>query len=592
MQATGPNQILVEGVNAPGTVASAIGTTTANSTTVTMQNVLGLTTGLYVSGPGITNSATQISAIAGNVLTLSSPAALSLTSLLNFTSTIAQPDTQFTSDFYALYPGYPNQIYASSFGVTGINDGTRDDAALIRAWVAANMTPGQTTPVTLIMPVGDVWFNSLITGDTDGYDYGVRIDASNFTLVTPSGYVAHTNITTAPVGTLNVLWKFKAATGNNSWNRVLGPGRWQHETPGNGNNFMHCIIWGATTRNSVLSGKSQFFGFGSPTVGCCDMSSTGPTGLWCIGPYFERVGKGFVQSSSTGNFWGMFDDITVFNYALNGVQTSAPGIEVGSISCSNVGVSNASAAGITFGNDCSDIVFGTLKVTENTTAATIGVQFIQSGASPSGTVNGGSIEVSGAQTGVFFKGVRNNANIGSIKTKNCPTAHVRKLSQSGFNCDQVNIGNLTCLAGGAGGSSLFCGTGTTDTAQAGFTIGNFFDSTTPGVNATVPIHQLATKAGRTTDIGDASVTATFGSTFPTIWYNTPITADRTVTLSTKGAGGASSNVISGARFRIVRSAAATGAFNVIVGAKNLAAGQWIDVEYDGTAWQEVAFGSL
>jgi hypothetical protein len=43
----------------------------------------------------------------------------------------------------------------------------------------------------------------------------------------------------------------------------------------------------------------------------------------------------------------------------------------------------------------------------------------------------------------------------------------------------------------------------------------------------------------------------------------------------------------------VRTAASTGAFNLDVGGlKNLAVGQWADVEYDGAAWFLSRFGAL
>lgn len=90
------------------------------------------------------------------------------------------------------------------------------------------------------------------------------------------------------------------------------------------------------------------------------------------------------------------------------------------------------------------------------------------------------------------------------------------------------------------------------------------------------------------DKGDAAATLTAGTSEQTNQWNTPITADRAVTLSTTGA-------VNGNKFRIVRTAAATGAFNLNVGTgplKALTAGQWCDVEYNGSAWMLTAFGSL
>lgn len=91
-------------------------------------------------------------------------------------------------------------------------------------------------------------------------------------------------------------------------------------------------------------------------------------------------------------------------------------------------------------------------------------------------------------------------------------------------------------------------------------------------------------------IGDAAATLTYGTSAPTNVWVTPLTADRAVTLATAGLQG-------GETFHIVRSAAATGAFNLNVGTgplKALAAGQWCDVKYSASsaAWMLVRFGSL
>ena len=90
-----------------------------------------------------------------------------------------------------------------------------------------------------------------------------------------------------------------------------------------------------------------------------------------------------------------------------------------------------------------------------------------------------------------------------------------------------------------------------------------------------------------TDNGDADVTLTAGKHASTQRFATPLTAARTITLSTTGG-------YSGARFRVVREAGATGAYNLEVGAiKSLtAAGQWCEVTYDGSAWILTAAGSL
>lgn len=94
-----------------------------------------------------------------------------------------------------------------------------------------------------------------------------------------------------------------------------------------------------------------------------------------------------------------------------------------------------------------------------------------------------------------------------------------------------------------------------------------------------------------TDVGNGSATVIAGEAATTQVWNTPIGANRLCTLST-------TRPWNGAHFRVVRTAAATGAFTVDVGTgplKSLAAGQWCIVEYDlpnGAAWRLVEFGSL
>ena len=92
--------------------------------------------------------------------------------------------------------------------------------------------------------------------------------------------------------------------------------------------------------------------------------------------------------------------------------------------------------------------------------------------------------------------------------------------------------------------------------------------------------------GTFTNWGDSDATLSpLGSLGTNLWQS-PLTANRTVTLST-------TNAFSGCKFRVTRTAGSTGAFTLTVGGlKALSTGQWCDVEYTGTNWQLVAFGSL
>jgi hypothetical protein len=86
--------------------------------------------------------------------------------------------------------------------------------------------------------------------------------------------------------------------------------------------------------------------------------------------------------------------------------------------------------------------------------------------------------------------------------------------------------------------------------------------------------------------GDVSATLTVGSSFTSNYWTDPLSANRTVTLSTTGA-------VSGARFRITRASSSSGAFTLDVGGlKSLATGEWCDVEFDASVWRLSAFGLL
>lgn len=91
--------------------------------------------------------------------------------------------------------------------------------------------------------------------------------------------------------------------------------------------------------------------------------------------------------------------------------------------------------------------------------------------------------------------------------------------------------------------------------------------------------------------GDAAYTFVATKSPTLVIYDVPITAARAVALDTTVG-----RVFKGARAKVVRTAAATGAFAVNVGTGPLkalaAAGSWVECEYDGAAWVEIAAGTL
>lgn len=88
------------------------------------------------------------------------------------------------------------------------------------------------------------------------------------------------------------------------------------------------------------------------------------------------------------------------------------------------------------------------------------------------------------------------------------------------------------------------------------------------------------------DRGDVSFTYVPHADFTTQLFGTPLTANRTMALSTTTA-------LAGDEVTTIRTAAATGAFTLIVnGTKTLAAGTWVTHQFNSTAWIEKMAGSL
>jgi hypothetical protein len=92
--------------------------------------------------------------------------------------------------------------------------------------------------------------------------------------------------------------------------------------------------------------------------------------------------------------------------------------------------------------------------------------------------------------------------------------------------------------------------------------------------------------GASDDRGDAGRTLVANTDYAVQRFATTLTANRTVTLSTTGAG-------RGCRFRVVRTG--LGAFTLDVGGLKTipsATAAFVDVEHDGTSWRLAAYGAL
>lgn len=214
-------------------------------------------------------------------------------------------------------------FYAKRYGVTGINDGSRDDAPLIRTAYTEAVAAGASA---LVLPVGDVWMNSFDpatyngSANSVGYPWAnmLRVEQSNFTIVVPEGCTVHTN--EAESNTTNswsIFTFYAAGTIRNSG--ICGGGRFVHENSSYASQkklmFAHL---GSLSDNCFirnLSGENSY----PQSVGAFDNSSSFVGFLENL--YVKKCYSGIVQSSTAATTGGTMIGLTVKDYIKYGISS-------------------------------------------------------------------------------------------------------------------------------------------------------------------------------------------------------------------------------------------------------------------------------
>lgn len=196
----------------------------------------------------------------------------------------------------------------------------------------------------------------------------------------------------------------------------------------------------------------------------------------------------------------------------------------------------------------------------------------------------------------------NDVTISSVKISGYPSGLILGSAISNYNSSFIDISSCTTALGATGAGLLNLGvlylhSNTLGIAASGLgevsfdfiqydgnvTDTNYILESAPGFKG------KRTRASMSANNGDASIAVGVQTSESTQIFSTPITAVRTVTFSTAGA-------MNGDKFRIVRAAAATGAFNISTAGtfanKALAAGEWCQYEFQGSGWHIVGFGTL
>jgi hypothetical protein len=120
-------------------------------------------------------------------------------------------------------------VYASNYGVTGVNNGSRDDTPLLQTAYAAAVATGANA---LILPQGDVYCKSYTRDSNYPYSYVIRCAANDFKIIVPDGCTVHCTVIDDGQGGANPsnYWSLFQFTGQRSG--ITGGGHFVHATPG------------------------------------------------------------------------------------------------------------------------------------------------------------------------------------------------------------------------------------------------------------------------------------------------------------------------------------------------------------------------
>lgn len=233
-----------------------------------------------------------------------------------------RPDWNFA---IANYAGY-----AQDAGITGINDGSRDDAPLLRAAYAAAVAAGSSC---LALPLGKVYIKSRVVDAVYPYDYALRVTASNFTIIVPKGCEIIDTVTTAAAGQAgaNDIFQF---SGSCVGSGICGGGKFSHASPGYGNN-VSCAVHIDSSTDDCFAYDLSADGLACTAYGTFDNSSgfRGTLGRLKV----EDCAWGAAQTSAASTVRGRMFDIAVKNFRTNGVLLSGYDNQCDNITCDNEG---------------------------------------------------------------------------------------------------------------------------------------------------------------------------------------------------------------------------------------------------------------
>jgi hypothetical protein len=336
-------------------------------------------------------------------------------------------------------------------GVTGVNDGSRDDAPLLRAAYASAVAAGAKC---LILPVGDVYLKSYAgSAAYPGY-YSYQINVSDFITVIPPGCRVHVTYTDNGSGN-NVVDAFQisgAGVGSEiSRSGVLNFGTILHDTPGmtgtTPNNYACAYHASAYTKDCFYDGGGSVFGFMCTAYGCIDNSSSFNGRI--SNANVIQCYQGPTQSSSQTTTQGVLENIKVKDFYKVGVQANGNNVRLSGISVfSGTDVAMAaSATAIDITATAKNIVINGFEVVgPNATGASTGNSRYGINIHPSVYTAGagpviGDGTIIGMDWGIIMSGVVDTQRIANIDMRSCSRG-ISKAALSGNNCGDTFLSNV------------------------------------------------------------------------------------------------------------------------------------------------------
>lgn len=350
-------------------------------------------------------------------------------------------------------------MFCFNAGVTGVNDGSRDDAPLLRAAYAAAVAAGAKS---MVLPRGVVYVYSRIIDAVYPFSYVVRVTVDDFTVVVPEGCLI-IDKNSSDGGGLQTLDIFQF-TGTRSG--ITGGGHFTHISPGVNNNFT-CAAHITNPAQECFITNLSAYGLANQGSGVFDDSSD--HGALLANLYVEKCFFGVSQQNSGGAIHSrgtLSGSIVVRDFQGDAISSGGLDIQCDTLTADNEG----------FGHDALDpgclVLNGQFRNVNIVNLALIGSSTTATGGrglhyAPYAFLVGGQINVVNAvirnqpvaiwsDTSGLAGAPIINLNFDNLSISGCSVAHkrsgtfarlrIKKLAvddfSSGFLCDVASSGDL------------------------------------------------------------------------------------------------------------------------------------------------------